>query len=143
MVEEGSSAPQPPPAVPPVVPTVPPVILPVPPAQPIVPPIQPIQQVPMPQLNWSHFKPEFTGKSDEDAKAQLLRTNYWMDTNAFPEGVKFQQFCLTSVGEARLWYDSLRPLALDWNDLQNQFGQQYSKIGNTSDSYFKCGDHST
>ena len=29
-----------------------------------------------------------------------------------------------------LWYGSLRPIALDWNVLQNQFMQQYSKIGN-------------
>ena len=41
------------------------------PNQPI--PTQPIQH--MPQLNWSHFKPEFAGKPDEDAEAHLLRTN--------------------------------------------------------------------
>ena len=65
----------------------------------------------MPQLNWSHFKPEFAGKPDEDAEAHLLRTNDWMDTHVFPEGVKAQRFCLTLVGEARLWYESLRPIA--------------------------------
>ena len=47
---------------------VPPVQLPAPPAQPVVPHAQPvvppIQAGPMPQLNWSHFKPEFTGKPD-------------------------------------------------------------------------------
>ena len=32
------------------------------------------------QLNWSHFKPEYTGKPDEDAEAHLLRMNNWMDT---------------------------------------------------------------
>ena len=72
------------------VPSVPPVQLPAPPAQPIVPPTQPIKPSPMPQLNWSHFKPEFAGKPDEDAETHLLRTNDWMDTNAFPEGVKVQ-----------------------------------------------------
>ena len=46
-----------------------------PPAQLIAPPAQPIQLAPMPQLNWSHFKPEFTGKQDKDAEAHLLRTN--------------------------------------------------------------------
>ena len=91
----------------------PPVQLPAPPAQPIVPPIQPIQPASMPQLNWSHFKPEFAGKPDEDAEAHLHRTNDWMDTLAFPEGVKVQRFCLTFVGEARLWYESLRPIALE------------------------------
>ena len=57
----------------------------------------------MPQLNWSHFKPEFTAKPDEDVEAHLLRTNDWMDTHAFPECVKVQRFYLTLVGEARLW----------------------------------------
>ena len=61
----------------------------------------------MPQLNWSHFKPEFAGKPDEDMEVHLLRTNDMMDTHTFPEGVKVQFFCLTLVGEARLWYKSL------------------------------------
>ena len=56
----------------------------------------------MPQLNWSHFKPEFAGKLDDDVRAHLLRTNDWMDTHAFPEGVKVQRFCLILVDEARL-----------------------------------------
>ena len=59
-----------------------------------------------------------------------------MDTHAFPEGVKVQWFCLTLVGEARLWYESLRPINLVWNGLQNQFQQQYSKIGNTTEQLF-------
>ena len=57
------------------VPPVPPVQPPAPPSQPIVQPTQPIQPAPMPQLNWSHFKPEFAGKPDEDVEAHLLRTN--------------------------------------------------------------------
>ena len=35
--------------------------------------------------------------------------NDWLDTHAYPEGVQVQWFCLTLVGEARLWYESLRP----------------------------------
>ena len=35
----------------------------------------------MPSLNWSHFKPEYSGKPDENAEAHLLRTNDWMDTH--------------------------------------------------------------
>ena len=63
----------------------------------------PTQQIQyMPQLYWSHFKPEFAGKPEEDAETHLLRTNDWMDTCAFPEGIKVQHFCLTLVGEARL-----------------------------------------
>ena len=71
-------------------PPAPPVQLPVPPAQPIIPPIQPIQPAPMPQLNWSHFKPEFTGKPDKYVEGHLLRTNDWMDTHGFPDGIKVQ-----------------------------------------------------
>ena len=63
-----------------------------------------------PQLNWSHFKPEFAGKPEEDAEAHLLRMNDWMDTHNFPNNVKVQRFCLTLIGEARLWYKSLRPI---------------------------------
>ena len=74
-------------------------------------PVQPIQH--LPKLNWSHFKPEFLGKPEEDAEAQLLRTNDWMDTHVFPDSVKVQWFCLTLIGEARLWYESLRPINVD------------------------------
>ena len=74
-----------------------------PPIMPPVPPAQPIEPIHVPQLNWLHCKPESTGKSDEDAEAHLLRTNDWMDTHAFQEDVKVQHFCLTLVGDARLW----------------------------------------
>ena len=50
-----------------------------------------------------------------------------METHAFPEGIKVQRFCLTLVGDAKLWYESLRPIAVNWNGLQVQFRQQYSK----------------
>ena len=59
-----------------------------------------IQPAPVPQLNWSHFKPEFAGKPDKDAEAHFLRMNDWMDTHALPEGVKVKSFYLTLVGEA-------------------------------------------
>ena len=93
MVDDRPPAPQPPQVVPPV----PPVQLPTPPTQLTVPPtqlrapsLQPIQPTPMPQLNWSCFKPQFTGKPDEDVEAHLLRTSDWMDTHAFSESVKVQ-----------------------------------------------------
>ena len=57
-----------------------------------------------PQLNWSHFKPKYAGKPEEDAEAHLLRMNDWMNTHNFWDRVKVQRFCLTYVGEARLWY---------------------------------------
>ena len=69
--------------------------------------------LPRPQLNWAHFKPEYAGKPDKDAEAHLLRTNDWMDTHEFLDQVKVQRFCLTLIGEARLWYESLRPIYAD------------------------------
>ena len=35
---------------------------------------QPTQQVNL-HMNWSHFKPEYSGKPEEDVEAHLLRTN--------------------------------------------------------------------
>ena len=97
-----------------------PVQLPVAPDQPV--PLQPIQH--MSQLNWSHFKPEFTGKL-EDAEAHLLiELMIGWTCMHFQKMLKVQQFCLKLVGEARLWYDSLRPINVDWLGLQNQFRQQ-------------------
>ena len=98
---------------------------------------QPTQQAQhIPHLNWSHFKPEFSGKPDKGVEAHLLRTNNWMDTHQFQEGEKVQRFCLILEGKARLWYESLRPINVDWQGLQNQFRQQYSKIGNTREQLF-------
>ena len=68
-----------------------------------------------PQLNWSHFKPEFAGKPEEDAEAHLLRMNNWMDMHDFPDNIKVQRFCLTLKGKARLWYESLRPINAEWD----------------------------
>ena len=42
----------------------------------------------VPLLNWSHFKPKYSGKPDEDAEAHLLRTNKWMDTHGFQDHIK-------------------------------------------------------
>ena len=81
------------------------------------------------------FQPQFAGKPDEDAEAHL-RMNDWMDTHAFQECVKVQCFCLTLGEEGRLWYESLRLINIDWIGLQNQFRQQYSKIGNTREQLF-------
>ena len=87
-------------------------------------------------MNWSHFKPEFLGKPEKDAEAHLLRMYDWMSTHQFQEGVKVQRICLTLVGEARLCYESPRPINEDWQGLINQFRQQYSKIGNMQEQLF-------
>ena len=32
-------------------------------------------------INWSNFKPEFSGKREEDAEAHLLPSNDWMNAH--------------------------------------------------------------
>ena len=59
------------------------------------------QQQQVIHLHWSNFKPEFSGKLDEDAKAHLLHLNNWMNAQHFVDGAKVQRFCLTLLGEAR------------------------------------------
>ena len=88
------------------------------------------------QLNWSYFKPEFSGKPEEDAEAHLLRTNDWMETHNIPNDQKVRRFCLTLMGEARLWYETLGAAQLDWEALQDLFRQQFSKFGSTQEQYF-------
>ena len=62
--------------------------------------------------------------------------NDWMNAHHFVDGIRVQRFCLTLLGEARLWYQSLEPVNVDWQGLQNLFRQQYSKIGNTREQLF-------
>ena len=72
-------------------------------------------------VNWSHFKPKSAGKPEEDSEAHLLCTNDWMQTHNFEENVKVDRFFLTLLGEARLWYETLNPDAIDWPTLRNAF----------------------
>ena len=88
------------------------------------------------QLNWSYFKPKYAGKPEEDAEGPLLWTNDWMDTYNFPDDQKVRRFCLTLMGEASLWYETIRQAQLDWPAMQEHFRQQYSKFGNTREQYF-------
>ena len=114
-------------------------------------PAQPLQQLvpmqlapagivmPTPQIfyqNWIGKKPEFSGKPEEDAESHLLSMRDWMEVHNFPEGEKVRHFCMTLIGEARLWYESLALLDNDWPTLQNKFRWQYSKIGNTPEQLF-------
>ena len=113
------------------------------PVQP-VPPLVPIQLapagvMPVPQIiyqNWIGRKLEFSGKPEEDADFHLLSTRDWMEAHNFLEGEKVRCFCVTLIGEARLWYESLALLDNDWPALQNKFRWQYSKIGNTPKQLF-------
>ena len=60
-----------------------------------------------------------------------------MEVHHFDEDIKVQRFCLTLLGEARLWYHSLEPLGdTTWAQLQNLFRQRYSKLGNTHEQLF-------
>ena len=59
-----------------------------------------------------------------------------MEAHNFPEGEKVRHFCVTLIGEARLWYELLALLDDDWPALQNKFRWQYSKIGNTPEQLF-------
>ena len=59
-----------------------------------------------------------------------------MNVHHFDDGVKVQRFCLTFLGEARLWFQSLEPINVDWPELQNLFRQRYSKVGNTWEQLF-------
>ena len=88
------------------------------------------------QLNWSYFKPEFSGKTEENATAHLLKTSNWMEKHNFPDYTKVRRLCLTLTGEARLWYESLGPIEIDWDVLQECFRQQYSKFGSLREQYF-------
>ena len=59
-----------------------------------------------------------------------------MDTHNFPEDTKVRRFCLILTGEARLWYESIRPIEMDWDALQECFRQKYSKFGSLREQYF-------
>ena len=88
-------------------------------------------------INWSNFKPEFSGKPEEDAETYLLCSNDWMNAHHFNNDEKVQRFFLTLLGEATLWYQSLEPLGdTTWPQLQNLFRQRYSKLGTTCEQLF-------
>ena len=60
-----------------------------------------------------------------------------MNAHHFDEDIKVQRFCVTLLGEARLWYHSLEPLGnTTWAQLQNLFRQRYSKLDNTCEQLF-------
>ena len=60
-----------------------------------------------------------------------------MEAHHFDAGIRVQRFCLTLLGEARLWYQSLEPLGdTTWAQLKNVFRQRYSKLGNTHEQLF-------
>ena len=45
-------------------------------------------------INWLDFKPELSGKPEEDAEALLLCSNDWMHAQHFINGIKVQRSVL-------------------------------------------------
>ena len=109
----------------------------------VQPPVPPNQHIPtqpkqhMPQLNWSHFKPEFAAKPDGDAEAHLLRMNDWMDTHTHFKKVSKSNILpyINRGSKIMVWVVKTYKMYV-WIGLQNQFKQQYSKIGNTREQLF-------
>ena len=82
-------------------------------------PVQPPIPMANNQLNWCHFKPEFSGTHNEDVEAHLVQTEDCMTTQNFPEDQEVGRFCLTLTGETRLWYATLNipQQQLNWDSL--------------------------
>ena len=95
---------------------------------------QPWQQIV--HLNWSHFKPEFSGKPDEDAEAHLLCMNDWMTAHHSVEGVKVQRFCFNTVRRSNIMVSFIRTNEHRLARVTKFIRQQYSKIGNTREQLF-------
>ena len=66
-----------------------------------------------------------------------------MNAHCFNEDVKVQRFCLTLLGEARLWFQSLEPLkAQHGHDYRIYLGKGIQNKVTHVSSYFMHGDHS-
>ena len=85
---------------------------------PVPPPAVPLASIAM---KWSYFKPEFSGKTEEDPEAQILRTIDWIDAHSFSASQRVQRFPLTLAGEARLWYLPIPLFQGDLEELQEIF----------------------
>ena len=55
-------------------------------------PVQPPVPMANNQLNWSHFRPQFSGTPNEDVETHLLRMEDWMTTHYFLEDQKVGRF---------------------------------------------------
>ena len=62
----------------------------------------------MVHLNWSNFKPEFSGKPDKDAETHVLFTNDWMNAHNFVEGVKVQRLCINIIRRSQIMVPFIR-----------------------------------
>ena len=76
-------------------------------------------------MKWSYFKPEFSGKPEEDPEAYILGITDWKDTNNLAAGQRAQRFSLTLAGEARLWYQSINLFQGKLEELQERFRTRF------------------
>ena len=78
----------------------------------------------------------------KDAEAHLLRMEDWMTTHNFPEDQKVGKFCLTLMGEARLWYATLNVLQqqLNWEAYKIDLGNNTPNLGTLEDNISMNGD---
>ena len=51
-------------------------------------------------MNWSHFKPEYSGKPEEDVETHMLSTNDWMNTHDFPDWCKGSEILFDTDGRS-------------------------------------------
>ena len=94
-------------------------------------------------INWSNFKPEFSGKPEEDAEAHLLCCNDWMNAHHFIDDVMVQRFCLTLLGEARLWFQSFEPFNnITWPQYRIYLGKGIQNWVIHVNNYFMHVGHS-
>ena len=93
-------------------------------------------------INWSNFKPEFSGKPEEDAEAHLLCSNDWMNAHHFVYDVRVQKFCLTLLVETRLWFQSLEALNnVIWPECRICLDRDIQNWVIHESNYFMHGDH--
>ena len=107
--------------------------------QPVIPSVPSIPVPPSAMtMNWSYFKPEFSGQPEEDTETHIVRMIDWMETHNFAAGQRVQRFPLNPAGEARLWYWCIHLFQGIWEALEERFRTQFSKIGNTREQFISC-----
>ena len=64
-----------------------------------------------------------------------------MVTHHFPEVAKIQRFCFTLIGEARLWYESLRPTVVGCTGYMKNSDNSIQNVVIHKSNYSIYGDH--
>ena len=65
-----------------------------------------------------------------------------MNAHHFVDGVKVQRFYFALLGEARLWYQSLESINVDWQGLKIYLDNNTPKLAIQENNYFTLGDPS-